>query len=116
MRLKLFFVKGFVGRKGAARSFGFAAAATAGSNTAATIAEAKRAGNSVEQRTFAIDKVQKGDLTNGIVSRPTGHGWLQFPLWIKVPIICSLLAKSPRRCRSYRRPPKRTAIQHTYPD
>jgi hypothetical protein len=110
----LFSVKGFVDGQGAGHYFAFAAAVIVGSNIAATIAAAKRAGRSVEQRTCAIGKLWKGDSINGIVSRPIGHGWLQFPLWIKVPTIYLLLAKSLRRCFSCRWPPKLTTIQYIY--
>jgi hypothetical protein len=78
----LFSVKGFAGRKGAARYFGFAAVAIAASNIAAIIAAAKRAGSSVGLQTSVIGILRKGGLINGIASRPIGQGWQQFPLWI----------------------------------
>jgi len=110
----LFSVKGFVESQGAGRYFASAAAVIAGSNTAATIAAAKRAVSSVERQTCVIGKLRKGDSINGIASRPIGHGWPQFPLWIKVPTLYLFLAKSSRRCCGRRWPPKWTASQHTY--
>jgi hypothetical protein len=112
----MFSVNGFAGRKGVARYFGSAVAAIAASNIAATIAAAKRAGSSVELRTFVIGKLQKGDLINGIASGPIGDGWQQFPLWIKVPPTNLLLAISSRRCFPRRLPLKMAANKRTQPE
>jgi glycerol-3-phosphate acyltransferase PlsY len=112
----MFCVKGFAGGKGVARYFGFAAAVTGASNIAATIAAAKRGGSSVEQQTSVIGKVQRGDLINGIDSRPIGRGWQQFPLWIIVPKAKLPRAISSRWCLSHRSPPKMAANKHTQPE
>jgi hypothetical protein len=112
----MFSVKGFADGKSAARYFGSAVAVTEASNIAATVAAAKRAGSSVELRTVVIGKVPKGDWINGIVNRPIGDGWQQFPLWIKVPPTSLPLAKSPRRCFSRRLSPKMAANKHKKPE
>ena len=115
MRLKLFSVKGFVDGQSAGRYFASAAAVIAGSNIAATIAAVKRAVSSVEQPTCAIARARKGDSINGIVSKPIGHGWLQFPLWIKVPLTPLLLAASFRRHIIRRLPLKKATNKHAKP-
>jgi hypothetical protein len=111
----MFSVKGFAGQTGAARYFGFAVPAIAVSNTAATIAAAKRAGSSVELQTFVIGKLRKGDWINGIDSRPIVHGWRQIPLWIRVPPSSHPLAISPRRRFTHRSSPKMAANKDTKP-
>ena len=113
---KLFSVRGFAARKVAVPSSGFVGTAIAVSNTAATIAAAKRAGSSVELQTFVIGKLRKGDWINGIDSRAIGHGWQQIPLWIKVPPSSLPLAISSRRCFTHRSSPKMAAYKHTKPE
>jgi hypothetical protein len=112
-QLKIFSVKGFAGGRNAARYSGSAAAVTGAISIAATVAATKRAGSSVERRTVVIAKLQKGGWTSGIVSGLIGAGWLQPPLWIKVPSRNVLLARSPWRHLICRSPLKTAANQET---
>jgi hypothetical protein len=91
------------------RCSGSAAVAIGASNIATTDAVAKRAGSSVELPTAVIATVPKEDWTNGTVSGPIAAGWLQFPLWIKVPPRNLPQARSPRRHPACRLPPKMAA-------
>jgi hypothetical protein len=77
--------------------FGSAAVAIVASNIAVTIAAAKRAGNSGALQTFVTERLWKEGLIRGTAKKPIGNGWLQFPLWIKVPLDRLLLPLSSRR-------------------
>jgi hypothetical protein len=107
----MFCVKGYAGGQPAGRSFGYVVVVIVGSNTAATIAGAKPAGNSVAQQTFSIGGLRKGDWINGIVNGPIGHGGRKFPLWIRVPTRQALLAQCWRRYFSCR-PTPQPAVSH----
>jgi hypothetical protein len=78
-------------------SSGFAVAVIVVINIAARIAALKLVESNVELQTVAIETRPKEDLINGIASEPIAGGWLQFPLWIKVPQRFSPLPASSRR-------------------
>jgi len=98
MLRKMFFVRGFAAGPDAGPSFGFAALAIEASATAASIAGTKHAVRNVELPTFVTARVRRGGLTNGTGSGPIDDGWLQFALWIKLPLIHLPPALSWRRC------------------
>jgi hypothetical protein len=94
----MFCVKGFAAGRDAGRFFGFAAPAIEASATAASIAATKHAVHNVEPLTFVTARVQRVGLTNGTGREPIDNGWLQFALWIKLPLIHLPPAISWRRC------------------
>jgi len=94
---KMFSVKGFAAGKNVTPSSGSAAAAIMASDIAVSIAAPKRVGSSVELQTIAIERPSKGGLIKGTASERIDSGWLQFPLWIKVPRTNLFLAASSRR-------------------
>jgi hypothetical protein len=112
----MFSDKGFADGKGAARSFGSAAAAIEVIVIAVIIAAAKRAGNSVELQTFVTDKPQKEDLIKETAREPIDSGWRHFPLWIKVPLTYLPHAISSRRCFPHRLRSKIAVSKYTQPE
>lgn len=92
----MFSAKGFVVGADATPYSGFAADATAVSNTAVSIAEPRRAVSSDELQTSVTEKLRKESLINVIASEPIAGGVLHFPLWIKVLLSIRILAASSR--------------------
>jgi hypothetical protein len=93
----MFCAKGFAVGLNAAHYSGYAVIAT-GDNVIAAIAAATKPGeHNAERQTSATGKVPKGNLIKEIDREPIEKGWLQFPLWIKVPLRSFLLATSFRR-------------------
>ena len=72
-QLKMFSVRDCASHPVAALCFGFAAAVTAGSATAAIGAAPKLAGNNGELRTSVISRVLKEKLIIDTISGPTGN-------------------------------------------
>jgi hypothetical protein len=93
----MFCVKGFAAGSSVGRYFGSVAAVIVATVTAASNVGAKHAGNSDALQTFVTERLSKEGLTRGIARRPIANDWLQFPLWIKVPIMKFPLSLSSRR-------------------
>jgi hypothetical protein len=97
MPLKMFCVKGLADGTSADRYFGFAAVVIGAINIAATDAVKKLAGNNDALQTFVTEELAKEGLISETARKPTATDWLQFPLWIKVPIMKFPLSLSSRR-------------------
>ena len=93
----MFCVKGFADGRSAEHSFGFAAVVTGVINIAVIVVVKKLSGNNDAQQTFVTEELPKGDLIKETARKPTASDWLQFPLWIKVPMMKLPLALSSRR-------------------
>jgi hypothetical protein len=93
----MFCVKGFADGKSAEHSFGFAAIVIEVINTAVIGAVRNLDGNNDGLRTFVTEVLQKEDLTKETARKLTANDELQFPLWIKVPIMQFPLSLSSRR-------------------
>jgi len=72
-QLKLLSVRDFASHQVVALCFGFAAAVTAGSATAAIAAAPKLAGHNGEPRTAVISRVLRGELIIEAISGLTGN-------------------------------------------
>ncbi len=94
----MFYVRGFAAGSSVGQFSGFAAPVIGGSATAAMNAEVKHAVRSVELQTFATGRVPKEGSIKGTGREPIDGGWLQFALWIKLPLIRLPPAISWRRC------------------
>jgi hypothetical protein len=97
MPMKMFCVKGFADGKSAEHYFGFAAVVIGVINIAMIVAVKKLAGNNDAQQTFVTEELPKEGLIRETARKPTAADWLQFPLWIKVPIMKFPLPLSSRR-------------------
>jgi hypothetical protein len=93
----MFCVKEFADGKNAERCSGFVAIAIAANNIAVIDAVKKLAGDNVALQTFVTEKLTKEGLIRMTARKPTANDWLQFPLWIKVPLMKFPLALSSRR-------------------
>jgi hypothetical protein len=93
----MFCVKGFADGKSAERYFGFAAIVIGAINIAVIDAVKKLAGNNDALQTFVTGKLPKEGLIRETARKPTANDCLQFPLWIKVPIMKFTLPLSSRR-------------------
>ena len=95
--MKMFCAKGFVDGKSAEHYFGFAVVVIGAINIAVIVAVKKLAGNSDALQTFVTEELQKEGLIKKTARKPTANDSLQFPLWIKVPIMKFPLSLSSRR-------------------
>jgi hypothetical protein len=93
----MFCVKGFADGPSADRYFGFVAVVIAGINIAAINVAKKLDGSNDELQTFGTEKLLKEGLIKETARKPTANDWLQFPLWIKVPMMKPPLPLSSRR-------------------
>jgi hypothetical protein len=109
----MFSVKGFAVGKNVTPSSGSAAAVTMASNIVVSIAGAKHVVRNVELQTFATGRVRREGLTSVTGREPIDNGWLQFALWIKVPLPHTPPAISSCRCFSHRLPQKVVANKAT---
>jgi hypothetical protein len=97
MPMKMFCVKGFADGKSEEHYYGFATVVIGAINIAVIIAVKKLAGNNDALQTFVTEGLSKEGLIRETSRKPTGTDWLQFPLWIKVPIMRFPLSLSSRR-------------------
>jgi len=95
--MKMFCAKGFADGKSAEHYFGFAAIVIGVINIAVIVAVKKLVGNNDALQTFVTEELQKEGLIKKTARKPTANDSLQFPLWIKVPIMKFPLSLSSRR-------------------
>jgi hypothetical protein len=111
----MFCVKEFADGTSVDRYSAFAADVTEGINTAATNVVRGLAGNNGVRQTFVTEKLSKQSLIKETGKKPIANDGLQFPLWIKVPLIPPLLAASFRRHFIRRLSPKKATDKDAKP-
>ena len=111
----MFCAKEFADGINADPCFASAADAIGAINTAAINVVKRPAGNKGAQQTSVTEKLSKQSLIKETDKGLIACGGLQFPLWIKVPLPCLLLAGSFRRHIIRRLPLKTATNQNAKP-